>query len=189
MYRSPTTTAQPGQTLAVNLDVDVFCLILKFLPPPGLLQMRLASQFAEQESTKEFLARPVWMPWTRRLGAFCKFVLAPGNPDRPSYLQSLSILNIPNRQWYIPEDGKAFHKVLTRCTNLRTLDLQWCDKFLMEEPSLERTVSMLPKLTHLFVPRHGKTVQPILLGMAMNMRTSLRSLHLTVYGDVRRGTF
>lgn len=43
---------------------------------------------------------------------------------------------------------------------------------------------MLPKLTHLFVSRHGKTVQPILLGMAMNMRTLLRSLHLTVYGDV-----
>lgn len=43
---------------------------------------------------------------------------------------------------------------------------------------------MLPKLTHLFVSRHGKTVQPILLGMAMNMRTSLRSLHLTVYWDV-----
>lgn len=100
MYRSPTTTVQPYQTLAVNLDVDVFFLILKFLPCAGLLQMRLASQFAEQEATKEFLARPVWMPWTRRLGAFCKFVLAPSKPDRPCYLQSLQILNIPNRQWH-----------------------------------------------------------------------------------------
>lgn len=184
MYRSPTTTAQPGQTLAVNLDVDVFCLILKCLSSAGLLQMRLASQFAEQESTKEFLARPVWMPRTRRLGAFCKFVLAPGRPDRPSYLQALYILNLPNRVWYIPEDGKAFHKVLTRCTNLRTLHLRWCDRLLMEQPSLERTIAMLPKLTHLFVSRHGKTVQPILLGMAMNMRTSLCSLHLAVDEDV-----
>lgn len=133
MYRSPTTTAQPGQTLAVNLDVDVFCLILKFLSSAGLLQMRLASQFAEQESTKEFLARPVWVAWSPKIGSFCKFVLAPGRPDRPSYLQALYILNLPNRVWYIPEDGKAFHKVLTRCTNLRTLHLRWCLHLAVDE--------------------------------------------------------
>ncbi|OJT08467.1 hypothetical protein TRAPUB_650 [Trametes pubescens] len=92
-------------------------------------------------------------------------------------------LVLQTRLPYALEDGKVLHEVLIRCTNLHTLDLQWCDKFLTKEPSVAGTIAMLPMLVHLSVSKHDNKSRPLLLGIVMNMQSSLRSLHLTVGED------
>ncbi|OJT03866.1 hypothetical protein TRAPUB_5457 [Trametes pubescens] len=168
--------------LPIAVDVDVFHLILECLPHADLLKITLASKFTREEATKELLMRPVRLLRNKNLRTFCRFALA-GDPRRLSYLRNLTIEHIEKP--FSSEDRETFADVLTRCTNLRKLELRWCDALLMEEHVVPEAISPLPNLTYLsaIMYKDSKESQTLLLRMVANMKSSLHSLHLPMIED------
>ncbi|KAH9850145.1 hypothetical protein C2E23DRAFT_887581 [Lenzites betulinus] len=173
-HSSPQNQGESIQLRSIN--VDVFRLILAWLPRKDLLTISLASRLTREEAIKEMLMRPVRILRISKLRLFFGFLLA-GDSTRPSYLRQLSLVHIDGS--LSPEDIEAFLRVFALCTNLNKLVLQWCDVLILNS-SIPPAISALPSLKRFSAGmyRDDNQLQWTLLRMVVGMKKSLRTLHL-----------
>ncbi|OJT15680.1 hypothetical protein TRAPUB_5426, partial [Trametes pubescens] len=166
------------------VNVDVFRLILAYLPHRELLMMALASKFSREEATQHLLMRPMSLLRNHKLLTFCQFALT-GDLSKLSYLRELTIKLV--KEPFSSEDRAMVARVLAHCVNLRRLGILWCDMFIMDEPvsGIPEAISALPSLAYLTVQMHhdDQQIRDVLIRMVLHAKASLRGLHLPMFGD------
>ncbi|KAI0365356.1 hypothetical protein BV20DRAFT_973382 [Pilatotrama ljubarskyi] len=169
-----------GAASRLSLNLDVFRLILEYLPREGLVKLTrtYASHFVHEEVSRELLTRPVKLLRRKQLQSFCQFSLS-GDPAKLSYLRSLTIQYINET---LDEGQKqSLISVFRHSVNLADLQLQWCDVLLTDDSRIREAISALPALSTFNISMYqaeDTTAQAILRQTINALKHPLRRLSL-----------
>ncbi|OSC98050.1 hypothetical protein PYCCODRAFT_1043881 [Trametes coccinea BRFM310] len=130
-------------------NLDILRLILACLPQQDLLKATYVSRLFREEACQLLLMRPIRLSGQKRLLSFNHFIHSFGI-SQLYLVRALAIEHIDGR---LEEEVKAaFFQVVTNCTQLRSLELLWCDAIVGEEVRIVEALSSFKSLTR-FIAR------------------------------------
>lgn len=166
-------------TSQVALNIDVLRLILIFCDTRDLLQASAACWQLRDEAVKELISRPVHLKNYAQVESFCRLVLS-GDQSRPRFIRILILET--QRSLHAPGPHLLL-EVINRATQLRVLQLRWCDSYFEFDQRFAGAVRDLEHLRHLEISTSENKQDGKIAAMLLGLRSPLKTLELTDAAD------